>query len=160
MMNILSSLSQAIQHPLRAMRLLFPCAMKLLLNLMLLPGSSRALAEPVLPGVSVVVAKSIKAQDIAGAVTMVVTKDQILHLEAAGFADIEKQRAMEPQTLFWIASMTKSITATAVLLLQDEGRLKVTDSVAKYIPEFAELKTPPAARQILRSRNFSRVHPD
>ena len=73
---------------------------------------------------------------------MVVTKDQILHLDAAGFADIEKQRAMEPQTLFWIASMTKPITATAVLLLQDEGRLKVTDSVAKYIPEFAELKTP------------------
>src|SRR6185503_785854 len=49
---------------------------------------------------------------------------------------------MTPDTLFWIASMTKPITGTAVLMLQDEGKLKVTDPVAKYLPEFANLKTP------------------
>jgi len=92
-------------------------------------GSSQAIAAPILPEVSAAIKASLNGGEIAGAVTMVVTKDRILHLEAAGFADIEKQKAMEPQTLFWIASKTKPITATAVLLLQDEGRLKVTDPV-------------------------------
>ena len=49
---------------------------------------------------------------------------------------------MESDRLFWIASMTKPITAVALLMLQDEGRLSVDDPVSKYIPEFGSLKTP------------------
>jgi CubicO group peptidase (beta-lactamase class C family) len=49
---------------------------------------------------------------------------------------------MQANTLFWMASMTKPVTAVSVLMLQDEGKLKVTDQVSKYIPEFANLKTP------------------
>src|SRR4026209_2397045 len=49
---------------------------------------------------------------------------------------------MTPDSLFWIASMTKPITGTAILMLQDEGKLKVGDPVSKYLPEFANLKTP------------------
>jgi CubicO group peptidase (beta-lactamase class C family) len=49
---------------------------------------------------------------------------------------------MRTDSVFWIASMTKPVTATALLLLQDEGKLNVADPVAKYIPEFAHLKTP------------------
>lgn len=79
---------------------------------------------------------------IPGAVTAVVTKDKILHLGSVGVADYETQSPMEPNTLFWIASMTKPITATALLMLQDEGKLSVNDPVAKYIPEFKNLKTP------------------
>ena len=48
---------------------------------------------------------------------------------------------MRPDTIFWIASMTKPITATAVLMLQDEGKLSVDDPVEKYLPEFKGLKT-------------------
>ena len=48
---------------------------------------------------------------------------------------------MRPDTIFWIASMTKPITATAVLMLQDEGKLSVDDPVEKYLPEFEDLKT-------------------
>ena len=48
---------------------------------------------------------------------------------------------MRPDTIFWIASMTKPITATAVLMLQDEGKLSVDDPVEKYLPEFKDLKT-------------------
>ena len=80
--------------------------------------------------------------EIAGAVTMVVTKDKVLHVESTGFADVATKRGMSPETLFWIASMTKPITGTAVLILQDEGKLNVSDPVAKYLPEFANLKTP------------------
>jgi CubicO group peptidase (beta-lactamase class C family) len=49
---------------------------------------------------------------------------------------------MDPNALFWIASMTKPVTGTAILMLQDEGKLNVKDPVEKYIPEFAALKTP------------------
>jgi len=84
----------------------------------------------------------VDQREIAGAVTVVVTKDRILHFECTGLADIASQRPLTPDTLFWIASMTKPITGVAVLMLQDDGKLKVTDSVAKYLPEFAHLKAP------------------
>jgi CubicO group peptidase (beta-lactamase class C family) len=49
---------------------------------------------------------------------------------------------MTPDTLFWIASMTKPVTGVAILMLQDEGKLSVADPVTKYLPDFATLKTP------------------
>lgn len=79
---------------------------------------------------------------IPGAVTMVVSKDKILHLGSVGVGDYETKSPMEPDHLFWIASMTKPITAVALLMLQDEGKLSVNDPVSKYIPEFGGLKTP------------------
>ncbi len=79
---------------------------------------------------------------IPGAVTAVVSKDNVLHLGSVGVADYETKSPMESDRLFWIASMTKPITAVALLMLQDEGRLSVDDPVSKYIPEFGSLKTP------------------
>src|SRR5512135_3101257 len=55
--------------------------------------------------------------EIAGAVTLVATKDKILHLAAIGRSDLARGRAMHPDDLFWIASMTKPMTAAAVGLL-------------------------------------------
>jgi CubicO group peptidase (beta-lactamase class C family) len=81
-------------------------------------------------------------QEIIGAVTVVATRDAIAHLEATGFADAAAKRRMMPDTLFWIASMTKPVTGVAILMLQDEGKLKVTDPVSQYLPEFGGLKTP------------------
>jgi CubicO group peptidase (beta-lactamase class C family) len=49
---------------------------------------------------------------------------------------------MQLDTMFWIASMTKPVTSVAILMLQDDGRLSVDDPVAKYLPEFAALRTP------------------
>jgi len=73
---------------------------------------------------------------------VVVAKNKLLHIESTGFANVAAKRPMTPDTLFWIASMTKPITGTAILMLQDEGKLNVADPVAKYLPEFANLKTP------------------
>lgn len=95
-----------------------------------------------LPGVREALETQIAQHQIAGAVTLVVSEDRVLHHETTGFADLAANRRMSENTLFWIASMTKPVTAAAVLMLQDEGRLKVTDPVAKYIPEFAALRTP------------------
>ena len=98
--------------------------------------------EPVLPGIGAAMQEMMAKNEIAGAVTVVVAKDKLLHIESTGLADVAAKRAMTPDTLFWIASMTKPITGTAVLMLQDEGKLNVADPVAKYLPEFANLKTP------------------
>lgn len=99
-------------------------------------------ATPKFSGVGPAIQSQINSHEIAGAVTVVVTKDKVLHLEATGLADAASNKPMQTDSLFWIASMTKPITATAVLMLQDEGKLNVADPVAKYIPEFANLKTP------------------
>jgi CubicO group peptidase (beta-lactamase class C family) len=99
-------------------------------------------AEPGQPAVRAAVQTFVDAHEISGAVTIIATKDKILDLESIGLADIEKKRPMAPDSLFWIASMTKPVTAVAVLMLQDEGKLNVKDPVENYIPEFATLKTP------------------
>ena len=69
-------------------------------------------------------------------------EDEVLDLETTGFAESRLKRPMTPDTVFWIASMTKPVTGVAVLMLQDEGKLCVSDPVAKYLPEFDSLKTP------------------
>jgi CubicO group peptidase (beta-lactamase class C family) len=99
-------------------------------------------AAPKLPGVGAAMQAAIDDRQLSGAVTVVVSRNKILHLEANGLADIAAKKPMRPDSLFWIASMTKPITAVSVLMLQDEGKLNVTNLIADYIPEFAQLKTP------------------
>ena len=101
-----------------------------------------SIQEQKLPGIGSAMQAMIAKNEIAGAVTVVVAKDKVLHLEASGLADVAGKRPMTPDTLFWIASMTKPVTGVAILMLQDEGKLTVADPVAKYLPEFAALKTP------------------
>src|SRR5438045_3148839 len=73
---------------------------------------------------------------VSGAVTLVAHKGEIVSLEAVGLADIANKKPMRPDSLFWIASMTKPVTATAIMILQDDGNLSVDDPVEKYLPEF------------------------
>ncbi len=116
---------------------------RLTLSILTLSTALVAIAEPPkLPGVGAAMEAAIAKNEVAGAVTVVVSKDKVLHLETTGFADVAAKRPMSPDTLFWIASMTKPTTGTAILMLQDEGKLNVADPVAKYLPEFANLRTP------------------
>jgi CubicO group peptidase (beta-lactamase class C family) len=84
--------------------------------------------------------KFVDDGDLAGAVTVVGNKAGVLHHEAVGFRDLESKDAMKKDTLFRIASMTKPITAIAVMILVDEGKLSPDDDVAKHLPEFAEAR--------------------
>ena len=77
---------------------------------------------------------------MAGAVMLVGDKDKVLDLEAVGCSDLAAKTPMKTDDLFWIASMSKPITAAALLMLVDEGRVKLNDPVKKYIPEFKNLK--------------------
>ncbi|MBA3313753.1 MAG: beta-lactamase family protein [Planctomycetota bacterium] len=75
---------------------------------------------------------------ISGAVTLVAHHGEVLQTAAVGKADIGSDRPMRTESLFAIASMTKPVTATAMMILKDEGKLKIDDPVSKYIPEFAD----------------------
>jgi CubicO group peptidase (beta-lactamase class C family) len=73
---------------------------------------------------------------LAGAVALVAGPDKTLALEAVGYADLAGKRPMRTDSLFWIASMSKPMTAAAVMILADEGKLDLDDPVEKYLPEF------------------------
>jgi CubicO group peptidase (beta-lactamase class C family) len=75
---------------------------------------------------------------LAGAVTLVANKDKVLTLEAVGFADIASKKPMAADAMFWIASQSKPITAAALMMLVDEGKVKLDDPVVKYLPEFKD----------------------
>jgi CubicO group peptidase (beta-lactamase class C family) len=103
--------------------------------------SSLVQSDSLLPGVTAKMRAHIDAGEAAGVVTLVAGSGRVLHLEALGLADREAGVPLKTDSIFWIASMTKPVTATAVMMLQDEGRLSVEDPVGKYIPELAHLKT-------------------
>jgi CubicO group peptidase (beta-lactamase class C family) len=86
------------------------------------------------------VQRHIDARAIAGAVTMVVRNGRIAHLEAHGLIDIEANRAMPKDGIFRLASTSKPITAVAVMMMLEEGKLRLTDPVSRFIPEFKGMK--------------------
>jgi CubicO group peptidase (beta-lactamase class C family) len=76
--------------------------------------------------------------ELTGIVTLVATKDRVLYQGAVGTSD--GTRRMQTSDLFWIASMSKPMTAVAAAMLVDDGKLRFDDPVEKYIPEFRNLK--------------------
>jgi CubicO group peptidase (beta-lactamase class C family) len=79
-----------------------------------------------------VVQRHIDAHDISGAVTLVARNGKVAHFEAHGLADIESKKPMSKDSLFWIMSMTKPVVGTAVLMMMEEGKLRLTDPVSEF----------------------------
>jgi CubicO group peptidase (beta-lactamase class C family) len=77
---------------------------------------------------------------VPGAVVLVARRGKIACMDALGYRDREAGAAMAPDTVFRIASMTKPFTSVAAMMLAEEGKLLIADPVARYIPEFADLK--------------------
>jgi CubicO group peptidase (beta-lactamase class C family) len=77
--------------------------------------------------------------EVAGVVTLIATRDRVIHLGAAGKTDMAKDRKMQTDDIFWIASMSKPITSVCIAILVDEGKLTFDDPLAKRLPEFAGL---------------------
>lgn len=73
---------------------------------------------------------------LGGAVMLVATKDRVVCLDAVGFSDLETKKPMRVDNLFWIASISKTFVGVSVMMLVDEGKLKLDDPVGKYLPEF------------------------
>ena len=84
--------------------------------------------------------EQIEKHEIPGAVALVAARDSVVSLDAAGSADPAGSRPMTTDAIFWIASMTKPVTATAVMMMNEQGKLSIEDPVSKYIPGLANLK--------------------
>lgn len=76
--------------------------------------------------------------DLPGIVALVARKGKIVFHEAYGMADNESGREMKKDDIFRIASQSKAITSTAVMMLWEEGKFRLDDPVSKYIPEFSD----------------------
>ncbi len=74
---------------------------------------------------------------IKGAVTIIVKDGQVVHYKGYGYSNAITKTSMQSDAIFRIASQTKAIVSTGILILYDEGKLSVNDPVSKYIPEFA-----------------------
>lgn len=86
------------------------------------------------------VAQSIKDQQIAGAVTLVVRHGKVAYLKPQGMLDREAGKPMPADAMFRICSMTKPITSVAVMMLYEEGKFALEDPISKYLPEFKNPK--------------------
>jgi CubicO group peptidase (beta-lactamase class C family) len=93
-----------------------------------------------LGGISTLIRTEIAERHIPGAVVMIQRQGKTVYLEAFGWRDEVERVPMTTDTIFQIYSMTKPITTVAALMLVDDGRLKLDDPVAKYIPSFAQTK--------------------
>jgi CubicO group peptidase (beta-lactamase class C family) len=82
----------------------------------------------------------IDSKKIPGTVTLVARKGEIVHFEANGKRDIERDLPMEIDTIHRIYSQSKPITGAALMMLFEEGKFLMTDPVAKYLPEFSDMQ--------------------
>ncbi len=101
-----------------------------------LPTTFSQESPPASKAISATLQPLVDSHCLAGAVTLVADKDRILSQNAVGYADIAAGKPMAADALFWIASQSKPITATAFMMLVDEGKLALDDPVEKYLPEF------------------------
>ncbi len=94
-----------------------------------LPGNTKHTFAPVLQ-------PFVDSHALAGAVVLVADKDKVLALETVGSMDLAAKKPMRTDSLFWVASQSKPIAATAIMMLAEEGRVSLDDPVEKFLPEF------------------------
>jgi len=84
--------------------------------------------------------KAVAQKQAAGVVTLAMKDGTVIHHDAVGFANLSKQQPMQKNALFWIASMTKSVSTTAIMTLVDEGKLSLDEPASKWLPELGKVK--------------------
>jgi CubicO group peptidase (beta-lactamase class C family) len=131
------------------LRLLSAAAAVLFVSVLALrPAAETAMAKPEdvglssarLARVTEMMKRHIAAGEISGGVTLVARHGKIAHFEATGVTEVDSKTPMAKDSVFRIASMTKPVTGVAVMMMMEEGRLRITDPVSKYIPSFKDLK--------------------
>lgn len=86
------------------------------------------------------IAAAVDAGLLSGIVTLVWHRGKVLQVNEIGYRDIEAQLPMQRDTIFRIASMTKPVTVAAAMALVEEGALALTDPVARWLPELADMR--------------------
>ena len=110
------------------------------------------------PRLDSAVRAALVARQIPGASVAVLRRDTLVHLAGYGATNLATPTPVEPQTIFQIASLTKPFTAMAVLLLVDEGKLKLDDTASRYLPKLPALYSSITIRQLLT--HTSGIAPD
>jgi CubicO group peptidase (beta-lactamase class C family) len=103
------------------------------------PGQAGFSAER-LQRVDAAVERWIAAGDIAGATVLIARNGRVVHLSAHGMADIASSRPVKTDSIFRIASMTKPVAAVAILMLVEEGKVRLADPVSTFLPSFKGMK--------------------
>jgi CubicO group peptidase (beta-lactamase class C family) len=80
----------------------------------------------------------VDSNQIAGAVTLVARKGKIVHFEAQGWRYKEENQPMEKDAIFSLASMTKPIVSTALMMLWEDGKFMLDDPISKWLPSYAK----------------------
>ncbi len=96
------------------------------------------------PEIDAACAAFAQLHQLPGLAAGIVQKGVLVHTVTVGLADLEAARAVRPDTAFRIASMTKNMTALAILALRDQGRLTLDAPLSEYVPQFGAV--PPATR--------------
>ena len=89
--------------------------------------------------IKIAMQKMVEEQKMAGSVSLVIRNGEVLAFDAVGYRDLELKTPMEKNTIFRIASMTKPFVAAAIMMLEEEGKLKLDDPVEKHLPEFKNM---------------------
>jgi CubicO group peptidase (beta-lactamase class C family) len=84
------------------------------------------------------VERNIEAGNITGAVTLVARHGKIAHLEAQGDMDMATKKSMQDDTMFRLASMSKPVAGLAIMMMVEEGKVRLNDKVSDYLPSFSE----------------------
>ncbi|MDQ8164798.1 MAG: serine hydrolase, partial [Gemmatimonadota bacterium] len=95
-----------------------------------------------MPAVDSIMRRFTEQQHIPGAAWGVVVDGKVMHIGVTGFRHVETKSPVDSNTVFRIASMTKSFTAMAIVKLRDDGKLSLDDPAEKYVPEMKSLKYP------------------
>lgn len=102
------------------------------------PPESQGLSVERLARIGAMLQKAVAEDEVPGIVALIARNGKIVFHEAYGMADSESNRALKKDAIFRIASQTKAITSTAVMMLWEEGKFRLDDPISKYIPEFKE----------------------
>jgi CubicO group peptidase (beta-lactamase class C family) len=112
-----------------------------------LAGIANICAQPASENIKAAIQPFVDAGDISGIVSVIADRDKVLSVTSIGFQDIETKKAMDADVLFWIASQSKPIAATAVMMLVDEGKINLDEPVTTYLPELNKLMVSVAKRE-------------
>jgi CubicO group peptidase (beta-lactamase class C family) len=103
----------------------------------MLPNTSKSAGLPKLKNAAAIdqmFEAAVANKEIPGVVAAVVNKDQVLYLKAFGKQDVGKNIPMAKDTVFRIASMTKPVTSVAIMMLVEQGKLRLDDAASQYLP--------------------------
>src|SRR5438552_11002258 len=127
-------------HPKRSLSLCLFALVALPLVGATIKPESVGLSEERLSRIHDTMQRHIDSHDISGAVTLVARKGQIAWFHAQGLMNIEANKPMQKDALFRAFSMSKPVCGVAILMLLEEGKVRLNDPVSKFIPEFKSSK--------------------